>query len=62
MDITYWLVRSSSRRGGDGKVGVDEGNLILASYKITLFEYIMMLNAIIFQQIACKCSSVHWHN
>ena len=33
MDITYWSVRSSSRRGGDGVKGVDGGGTLFYSAK-----------------------------
>ena len=40
MDITFWPVRSSSKRGGDGVKGADlEGVVvILASYKFHLIK------------------------
>ena len=37
MDILYWSVQASSRRGGDGIKVVDVGIVILASY---MFHFI----------------------
>ena len=33
MDLIYWTGSSSSKRGGVGVKGVDEGMVILASWK-----------------------------
>ena len=43
MDINYWLVRLSSRGGGDIAKEVDRGIIILASYEYYFIRVLVIL-------------------